>query len=337
MRREYVEVGGHCLSYLTAGPDDGPVILLLHGLMSDATTWDRALTPLGERGFRVIALDLLGHGQSDKPASGYGLVDFAASISVLLDTLGIERAVIGGHSLGGAIAMQFAHHYPAQTAGLLLVCAGGLGRQVHPILRGATWPGARVVVRTALNHRTARLYSRPVVHRALRLEPEAVANLGRMGRALLAPGGRHAFFETLHSVIEPSGQRGSMIKMGYLSPTLPTLIIWSEHDPILPVSHAHDTHDHLPGSRLELFPGVSHEPHRRHAVRFADTVAEFYRPPSSTRPDDAHDSTDHLEAADRIDPRLAQEPIERAEAAEPTEPIEKAEPTEAIEQNEPSL
>ncbi len=138
-------------------------------------------------------------------------------------------------------------------------------------------------------------------------------------------------------MIEPSGQRGSMIEMGYLSPDLPTLIIWSEHDPILPVSHAHDTHDHLPGSRLELFPGLSHEPHRRHAVRFADTVADFIQSPLSTLPVDAHDSTDHFDAADSTDAALAQQPMENAEAADPTEPIEKAEPTEPIEANEPSL
>jgi pimeloyl-ACP methyl ester carboxylesterase len=336
VRREHVEVAGHSLSYLTAGPADGPAILLLHGLMSDATTWDRAITPLGGRGFRVIALDLLGHGQSDKPEAGYGLVDFAAMINQLLVTLRIERAVIGGHSLGGAIAMQFAHHYPDQTDGLLLVCAGGLGRQVHPILRGATLPGARVVVRTAINPRTAAVYAHPRLHRALRLDAEAVANLGRMGRALLAPGGRHAFFETLHSVIEPAGQRGSMIEMGYLSAALPTLIIWSEHDPVLPVSHAHATHDHLPGSRLELFPGISHEPHRRHAVRFAQTVADYFSPPSTT-PAECHESTDHREAADRTDPTLAHEPIEKAEAAEPTDPIENAEPMDPIDSNEPSL
>jgi pimeloyl-ACP methyl ester carboxylesterase len=273
MRRESVVVNGHTLSYLTAGDDGARVILLLHGLLSDATTWDRAIEPLASRGYRVIALDLLGHGASDKPPTGYGLVDFAASISTLLRKLDIDRAVVGGHSLGGAVAMQFAHHYPAQVDGLVLVCAGGLGKQVHPVLRGATLPGARLLVRMAINGRTALAYARPRLHRVLRLREESVANLRRMGRTILSPDGRHAFFETLHSVIEPSGQRGSMIEMGYLSPSLPTLIIWSEHDPILPVSHAHATHEHLPGSRLELFPGTSHEPHRRHPDLFANAVA----------------------------------------------------------------
>jgi pimeloyl-ACP methyl ester carboxylesterase len=276
MVRESVIVSGYRLSYLLAGDPQAPVVLLLHGMVSDATTWDRAIEPLAALGYRVIALDLLGHGESDKPATGYGLADFAALINAFLDEQGISSAVIGGHSLGGAIAMQFAHHYPTRSDGLVLVCAGGLGKRVHPVLRGATLPGARTLLRLAINRRTAPALARRRLHRTLRLREESVANLGRMGRAIIAPDGRHAFFETLHSVIEPSGQRGSMIEMGYLSPERPTLIIWSEHDPIIPVAHAHDTHAHLPTSRLELFPGISHEPHRRHATRFADAVAAYF-------------------------------------------------------------
>ena len=238
MKRAAIVVAGHRVSYLNAGAPTDPVILLLHGLMSDATTWDRAIEPLAARGFRVLALDLIGHGESDKPPSGYSLTEFAAQIRAFLDALGIETAVIGGHSLGGAIAIQFAHDHPDRTAGLILVCSGGLGRQVHPILRGATLPGARTLVRLAINTRTAPALSRPRVHRALRLRDESVTNLGRMGRSIITADGRHAFFETLHSVIEPSGQRGSMIEMGYLSPDVPTLIVWSEHDPIIPVAHA---------------------------------------------------------------------------------------------------
>jgi pimeloyl-ACP methyl ester carboxylesterase len=273
--RRRVQPGAHALSYLEVGPADGPVVLLLHGLLSESGTWAPVLEPLAARGIRVIALDLLGHGESDKPPIGYGLPDFAAGISEFLRALGIERVTIGGHSLGGAIAMQFAHHYPQRCERLVLICAGGLGRKVHPVLRAATLPGARTLLRLAVNRRTSAAYSAPLVHRALRLREESVANLARMGRSIMTAPGRGAFFATLHSVIELSGQRGSMIEMGYLSTSLPTLIIWSEHDPIIPVSHAHATHAHLPGSRLELLPGTSHEPHRRHPERFAELIAGF--------------------------------------------------------------
>jgi pimeloyl-ACP methyl ester carboxylesterase len=63
--------------------------------------------------------------------------------------------------------------------------------------------------------------------------------------------------------------------MGFLAPEVPTLIVWSEQDPIIPVSHAYAAHHRLPGSTLALLPGSSHEPHRRHAQRFADVVATF--------------------------------------------------------------
>jgi pimeloyl-ACP methyl ester carboxylesterase len=336
VRRRFAEVDGRRMSYLEGGSADAPAILLLHGLMSDASTWDRAVGEVAARGFHVLALDLPGHGHSDEPASGYGLVDFAADLSRFLPAAGIDRAVIGGHSLGGAIAMQFAHHYPEQADGLVLVCAGGLGRQVHPVLRLATLPGARAVVRAAVNGRTAPAYQHRGLHRALRLGEDAVTNLGRMGRAIVTPTGRHAFFETLHSVIEPGGQRGSMIEMGYLSAERPTLIVWAEHDPILPVTHAHDVHRHLPGSRLVLVPGVSHEPHRRHPDQFADALADYFSGASRTRPVELHDSTDQRDAADKIDPTLAQEPIENAENADPIEPIEKTDPIEPIDMNEPS-
>jgi len=277
IRRTSVVIDGHTLSYLEAGEPGAPVVLLVHGLVSDATTWSPAIAELAGRGVRVIAPDLLGHGSSEKPELGYGLADFATSLSALLTDLGIDDAFVGGHSLGGAIAIQFAHDFPQQTAGLILVSSGGLGKEVHLILRGATLPGARAVLRVAINQRTSSGLAHPRLHRLLRLDAPTIANLARMGRAIVHSDGRHAFFETLHSVIRPSGQRGSMIDMGYLSPEAPTLIVWSEHDPIIPVRHALDTHAHLPKSVLSLYPGSSHEPHRVHAARFADDVAQFLK------------------------------------------------------------
>jgi pimeloyl-ACP methyl ester carboxylesterase len=252
-------------------------VLLLHGLVSDSTTWQPAIEPLAARGLRVIALDLLGHGESDKPVLRYSLEDFAASISAFLTELDIPRATLVGHSLGGAIAMQCAHEYPAQAERLVLVSSGGLGQQVHLVLRGATLPGASAVLRATVNPRTAQVYRRLRVHRALRLRPEAITNLTRIGRALLDAQGRSTFVAAARAVIGPAGQLGSMIELDYLAADRPTLIVWSERDPIIPVEHAYATHAHLPGSRLLILPGTSHEPHRRYAEDVAAAVASFIR------------------------------------------------------------
>ncbi|MEP7177564.1 MAG: alpha/beta fold hydrolase [Pseudonocardiales bacterium] len=275
MQRKTVVAGGHRLSYQEAGPADGPVVLLVHGLASDSNTWDRALVPLVERGVRAIALDLLGHGGSDKPKGGYLLDDFAASLEAFFAAAGIEQATVGGHSLGGAIAVQFGYQYPGRVRRLILVSAGGLGREVHPVLRAAALPGASLVLDAALAPPLVRLYRRPGVHRALRLTPDNVANLRRTRTALDGRDGRAAFFAALRGVIAPSGQRGSFIEMRYLAEHVPTLLVWSERDGVIPVAHAHAARAHLPGSRLVVFPGAGHEPHRRHAVQFASAVAEF--------------------------------------------------------------
>ncbi len=273
--RGVIEHQGRLLSYQDYGPVDAPVVLLIHGMVSDSTTWSRAAEQLAERGFRVLAPDLLGHGDSDKPEDGYELADFADSLVALLTELDAENATVVGHSFGGAVAMQLAHDRPELVRRLVLVSAGGLGRRVHPVLRAATLPGAHSLVRFVVNHRTAALYRRPRLHRSLRLSPDVVANLGRAGRGLASPPARTAFFQTLRMAIDPFGQRGSLLESEHVQLDLPTLIIWSERDPVVPVAHAHETHAHLRNSTLEIFPGSSHQPHHHSAQRFTQVVSDF--------------------------------------------------------------
>jgi pimeloyl-ACP methyl ester carboxylesterase len=273
--RRTVQAGGCALSYTEAGPADGPPLILLHGLASDGSTWDRAVPPLAARGLRVIALDLLGHGCSDKPRSGYLLPDFGRSLDEFMGALGLASATIGGHSLGGAIAVYFGYHYPHRVDRLVLVSAGGLGREVHPVLRAATLPGVPVLLGGMLHPVIRGVYRSPALHRLLRLTPENLVNLRRAARALGDRRGREVFFAALRGVVQPLGQRGSFIEMRYLAEHVPTLLVWTEQDVVIPVTHAHLTHAHLPGSQMVVFPGGGHEPHRRHAAAFADAVAAF--------------------------------------------------------------
>lgn len=276
-----VHAGGHDIAYLEAGPADGPVVVLLHGLASDSFTWDRAIEPLAAHGLRVLALDLIGHGRSDKPARSYLLSDFAESLLALFDELAVSSATVCGHSLGGAVAVHFCSRYPERVERLVLVSAGGLGREVHPVLRAAALPAAPAVLRLVTRPTLRRLYRSPRLHRALRLTPDNLVNLRRAGRALGDAAGQAAFFAALRGVIEPGGQRGNFMDMGTLAAHVPTLLVWNEGDPVIPLRHARAAHEHLPGSRLVVFPDSSHEPHRASAQRFADEVADLI---SSTSP-----------------------------------------------------
>jgi pimeloyl-ACP methyl ester carboxylesterase len=273
--RTTVFAGGHAIAYQEAGPAAGPAVILLHGLASDADTWDKAIGLLAGRGLRVLAVDLLGHGQSDKPDNDYLLDDFAESLALFMDVLGIPSATLCGHSFGGAIAMFFGTRYSDRVDRLVLVSAGGLGREVHPVLRAAALRLAPAVLRVAVGPRMRRLYARPRLHRTLRLTPDNVANLRRAGRALGTEEGQAAFFASLRGVIAPSGQRTASEEMRAFAEQVPMLLIWSEDDPVIPLAHAKAHAQRSTYSRLVIFPSRGHEPHRRNAERFAAEVAEF--------------------------------------------------------------
>src|SRR6185312_15150243 len=138
-----IELHGHCVAYRAAG--SGPVIVLVHGITSTSATWERVMPALAKR-FTVIAPDLLGHGGSAKPRGDYSLGAYASGIRDLLVALGHERATFVGHSLGGGVAMQLAYQFPERCERLVLVDSGGLGSEVHAVLRAAALPGAEWVL-----------------------------------------------------------------------------------------------------------------------------------------------------------------------------------------------
>ncbi len=116
-----VTLHGHRMHYVQAGR--GPVLVLLHGVLGSRRSWVGPMSELA-RDHRVIAPDLFGHGESAKPAGDYSLGAYAGALRDLLDRLGVGRATLVGHSLGGGIAMQFAYLFPARVDALVLEGGG---------------------------------------------------------------------------------------------------------------------------------------------------------------------------------------------------------------------
>lgn len=266
---------GHRVSYRTAG-HGGPVVLLIHGIVGCAEQWDQVVPLLAER-YTVVAPDLLGHGQSAKPRGDYSLGAYAASVRDLLVALGHRRATVVGHSLGGGVAMQFAYEYPPFAERLVLVSSGGLGREVHLMLRAATLPGSEVVL-PLIAHERLHGVGAAIGGLLGRLGLRAGTDLAEMARgygSLADAGARQAFIHTLRAVLDIGGQRVSATDRLYLAAMLPSLIIWGGHDPLIPVEHASVANRGLPGSRLEVFEDAGHFPQLHDPVRFAHTLTDF--------------------------------------------------------------
>ena len=216
-----------------------------------------------------------------------------------------------GHSLGGGIAMQFAYQFPERCERLVLVSSGGLGREVHLLLRAAALPGADYVL-PALTSAGLLGVGRGVggLLRLLRLSPgEDLEVLARGFASLDNAGSRQAFLHTVRSVIEPGGQRVSAQDRLTLAALLPTLIVWGERDSIIPVEHGAAAHEAMPGSRFEVFPDAGHMPHDADPERFAALLTEFCEATDAARLDggplaplhgrgDGHVSAERLSALD---------------------------------------
>jgi pimeloyl-ACP methyl ester carboxylesterase len=269
-----VELHGHRVSYRTAG--SGPVVLLIHGIAGTSEQWANVAPVLAES-FTVVAPDLLGHGQSAKPQGDYSLGAYAVSLRDLLIVLGHRRASVVGHSLGGGIAMQFAYEYPVFAERLVVVDSGGLGRDVHPLLRAATLPGAELVLPLLVHPRVLGLgeaVGQVLARLGLRAGPD-IAEMARGYASLGDAEARAAFLHTVRAVIDVSGQRVSAADRLYLTSLLPTLIVWGRKDPLIPVAHAALAHESMPGSRLAVFEGTGHFPHLDEPIRFAALLRDF--------------------------------------------------------------
>jgi pimeloyl-ACP methyl ester carboxylesterase len=281
VKTKIVEIHGERVAVRDEG--EGEALLLIHGMAGSSQTW-RAIMPQLAKKYRVIAPDLLGHGESSKPRTDYSLGAFAVGLRDLLDELEVDSATIVGHSLGGGIAMQFLYQHPDYCRRLILISSGGLGPDVGWILRLLAAPGAELVM--------------PVI------APTPVLRAGNSvrgwlsGLGLRSPRGaeiwnayssfsdrqtRDAFLRTLRSVVDYRGQSVSALNRLTLRADLPTLAIWGEKDNIIPVDHAYSALEARPDCRLEVLPDVGHFAQVEAPTEVADLIDDFISTTTESR------------------------------------------------------
>ncbi|HET8814798.1 MAG TPA: alpha/beta hydrolase [Solirubrobacterales bacterium] len=265
---------GHRAVYRTAG--NGPNVVLIHGMVNSSRHWEGVAKRLAGS-YRVIAPDLIGHGEAATPRGDYSLGAHAAGIRDLLTTIGVERATIVGHSLGGGVAMQFFYQFPQRTERLVLISSGGLGHDVSPLLRGAALPGSSALLKLATRPRLVGA----IAAAGTRLRERGNATgfyLQAVARALgplQEPGSRRAFLQTLRSVIDVQGQKVSARDRLYLLGEMPTLIVWGERDHTIPISHGIEAERSIPNCRFETLPRAAHFPNLEDPEGLAHVLGDF--------------------------------------------------------------
>ncbi len=252
--------GGISTSYLEAGK--GEPVILLHGMGTNAKFWQLAMGEIAAR-FRVIAPDLAGFGGSAAPPLDGTWPSYTSWLLSLMDGLRIAKANLVGHSLGGAIAMRFALDHPSRVSRLVLVDSIGLGS------------GPMAILSAILFTLPSNPVSRAVLKRVLTLGPQKIS------LPPAAKKGRRPTFDrgSILKLLAASGWHGlpriPNKELGLIRQ--PTLLIWGEHDSVIPVSIALRARSLIPGASLRTV-GAGHAPPIEQPEAFTSELLEFLIP-----------------------------------------------------------
>jgi pimeloyl-ACP methyl ester carboxylesterase len=262
------------MSYVTGG--HGEPIVLLHGLGSDSGTWRRILPELA-RHYTVYAPDMFGCGLSDKPEIAYTIEAMAHYIRIFMDAVGIERAHLIGHSLGGGIAMQTVYFSEERVRRVVLVDSGGLGHDLHWLLRISTLPGAHLIIGLLTHPRSGVIALAQGLerhrHAGEDLDYESLVPL--ILRRLRQPETRRSFLRMIRAVGNISGQKVSALSLLTERAATPFLLIWGEKDPIIPPTHAYAARARIPNSLVAVIPDSYHQPHIESPEQFCRLTLDF--------------------------------------------------------------
>jgi pimeloyl-ACP methyl ester carboxylesterase len=182
-----------------------------------------------------------------------------------------------GHSLGGGIALQLAYQFPEHCERLVLISSGGLGREVSPLLRAATLPGAELVMPLIIRDWAVRAGSSVagVLGRVgVQVRPD-IEEVARGYASLVESDAQGAFLHTLRAVIDAGGQKVSAMDRLYLAERMPVLIVWGQRDPIIPVEHGRAAHQAIPHSRMVEIPDAGHWPQLDQPELVSDELTDF--------------------------------------------------------------
>jgi pimeloyl-ACP methyl ester carboxylesterase len=280
----FVQAGDLELFIQEMGPEDGQVILFIHGTAAWSGLWRETMTPLAEAGYRCIAIDIPPFGFSERPATpSYGNADQAKRIVALMDELAIQRAILFGHSFGGGATMETALMIPERIDALILLDVGALNLNLQPkpntspptameLFLGTPAVRNPVLAATATNP----LFTRRLIS-AMLFDPADATDekIEVIQKPLVLEDSTNTLGDWLNEVLGPQEISLTTDPMNYQSLDMPALIVWGDHDTIIPLQEGKYLQSILPNAELVVMQGVNHIPHLEDPDTLMEIVLEF--------------------------------------------------------------
>ncbi|MFG2627422.1 alpha/beta fold hydrolase [Streptomyces sp. NPDC048473] len=268
-RLQHLQVGDWNTRVLTAGPEDGEALVLMHGTGGHLEAYAQNVAALAGAGYRVIAYDFPGHAGTTHATEDVELPTYVSHLRDLLDILGIEKAHLNGESLGGWVAIKFAARYPDRVLRTVLNTPGGTMARPEVMERLRTLSQAAADDPSA--HRVRARLEWLMADKATVTDELVAIRAGHYGRPGYAESAR--FILCLQ---DPEIRRRNMVTDEDLAAVrAPTLVVWTSDDPSGPAKAGLEMAEKITGARFQLVTGAGHWPQWEQAAVFNDLVLDF--------------------------------------------------------------
>ncbi|MEN0108748.1 MAG: alpha/beta hydrolase [Pseudomonas sp.] len=254
----FIELDGFNVHYRDEGTRDKPALVLIHGVVASLHTWDGWISAFADQ-YRIIRFDVPGFGLTGPARDGqYNAERMVNIFGLLLDHLGVSKAVVAGNSLGGYIAWNFALAQPQRVEKLILIDPAGYHMHKVPLmiaaaaLPGATWAMPMWMPRALIAQGIKEVYGEPG-----RIKPGVVDRYYDLSRR---PGNRRAMMDIFRVLLKVNREElhGTPARVAQI--TAPTLLMWGDRDRWISPKHVPLWQRDLPGIQVKTYPGVGHIP-----------------------------------------------------------------------------
>ncbi len=259
MQEQFVTVSGNKIRYLESGKSDD-YIVLIHGLGASAERWEFVI-PEFSKHHKVIVPDLIGFGYSDKPLVDYTTDFFSDFLGNFLQKLGIKRTHIIGSSLGGQITAEFTSKNQDLIENLVLVSPSGIMKHSTPALDAYVMAALYPNLEVAQNAFEMMAGPTRVINQKI---------IKDFVKRMKLPNAKMAFMSTLLGL-----KNAELITKSLQKISAPSLIIWGEDDPVIPVKYADDFVSSIPDCRFYMMDNCGHTPYVDDPERFSKLVLDF--------------------------------------------------------------
>lgn len=259
MEEKFVNIDGNKIRYLVEG-NSQETLILIHGVGASAERWEYVI-PLFQEHFRIIVPDLIGFGYSDKPLVDYTIDFFSKFLKKFFEKLEIRNPIIIGSSLGGQITVEFTANNNDFVQKLILVSPSGIMKQSTPAL------DAYIMAALYPDKERAKNAFEMMTVSSKQVDPKIIE---RFVERMQLPNAKMAFMSTLLGL-----KNAEVITKTLTKITSPSLIIWGENDPVIPIKYAEDFVSTIQDCRFFKMSGCGHTPYVDDPEKFANTVISF--------------------------------------------------------------